>query len=120
MQLQQEQASKQAFLNSLLKQIAVNTGYDLPDMKHDSGAGGRKYRINIAITPPIKPKSFDMALMGDTPFETPHYEQSISPDLSSRINRRLGFEEQGGIDFINQQEQRIENIKKETIQHSLK
>ena len=55
--------------------------------------------------------------MDDTPFETPHYEQSISSNLSNRINRRLYFEEQEEIDPINKQEQQIENLKKETIQH---
>ena len=82
-------------------------------MKNDSDADNRRARINRAITtPPIKPKSFDMTLMDDTPFETPHYEQSIPSDLPSRINRRLDFEEQEEIDLINKQEQQIENIKK--------
>ena len=76
-----------------------------------------KYRINRAVTPPIKPKPFDMTLMDDTPFETPHDEPSTSSDLSGRINRRLYFEEQEEIDLINKQEQQIENIKKQTIQH---
>ena len=86
-------------------------------MKNDSDADNRRDRTNRAMTTlPMKPKSFDMALMDDTPFETPHYEQSISFDLSDRINRRLDFEEQEN-DLINKQEQQIEHIKKETIQH---
>ena len=113
MQLQQEEASRHAFKESLLKQIAINTGSNLSDMKNDSDADNRKDRINRAFTtPPMKPKSFDMTLMDDTPFETPHYEQSIASDLSDRINRRLDFEEQEEIDLINKQEQQIENIKK--------
>ena len=63
-------------------------------MKNDSGADNRRARINRAFTtPPMKPKSFDMTLTDDTPFETPHYEQSIC-DLSGRINCRLDVEEQ--------------------------
>ena len=58
-----------------------------------------------------------MALMGGTPFETPHYEQSVSSDLPGGINRRLGFEEQQEIDLINQQEQQTDNIRKETVQY---
>ena len=38
---------------------------------------------------------------------------SISSELSGRINRRLGFEEQEQIDPISKQEQQIENIKKQ-------
>ena len=98
--------------NSLLKQTAINTGSGLSDMSNDSGADGRKDRINRSITtPPMKPKSFDMTLMGDTPFETPHYENSIASDKPHRINRRLYFEEQEELDLINKQEQQIENTK---------
>ena len=46
-----------------------------------------------AITP-IKSTAFDMTLMDDTPFETPHYDPSIGSDYSDRITRRLYFEEQ--------------------------
>ena len=64
-------------------------------MKNDSDADNRKDRINRAFTtPPMKPKSFDTTLMDDTPFETPHYENSIASDVSHRMNRRLKFEEQ--------------------------
>ena len=117
MQLQQEEASKHVFKESLLKQIAINTGSNLSDMKNDSGAESRKDRINRAITPPIKPKTYDMTIMDDEQFETPHYEPSIGSDLSGRVNRRLMFEEQEEHDLINKQEQQIENIKQRTIQH---
>ena len=71
-----------------------NTGSNLSDMKNDYDADNRD-RINRAVTtPPMKPKSFDMTLMDDTPFETPQYEQSIVSDLSGIINHRLYFEEQ--------------------------
>ena len=87
-------------------------------MKNDSGADNRGDRINRAFTtPPMKPKSLDMTLMDDTPFETPHYEQSVSSDLPNRINRILDFGEQEEIDFINKQEQQIENTKIKNIQH---
>ena len=119
MQLQQEEASKHAFKENLLKQIAINIGSNLSDMKNDSDTDSRKDRVNIAYaTPPMKPKAYDMTLMDDTPFETPHYENPIAYDLPHRISRRLDFEEQDEIDIINKQEQQIDNTKKETIQHS--
>ena len=37
MQLQQEQASKQAFKERLLKQIAIKTGFNLSDMRNQRG-----------------------------------------------------------------------------------
>ena len=118
MQLQQEEASRHAFKEIVLKHIAINTGSNLSDMNTDSDTDSRKDRVNRAFTtPPMKPKAYDMTLMDETPFETPHYENPIASDLSHRINRRLDFEEQEEIDLINEQEQQIENIKKETIQH---
>ena len=90
MLLQQEEASRHAFKEGLLKQVATNTGSNLSALKSDSDADSRKDRINRAFTtPPMKPKSYDMTLMDDTPFETPHYEQSISSALPNRINRKL-------------------------------
>ena len=53
-----------------------------------------------------------MTLMGDTPFETPHYENPIASDLSHKINRSLDFGEQEQIYLVNKQEQQIENTKK--------
>ena len=38
MQMQKENASKEAFKESLLKQIAVNTGVHLSDLRTDSNA----------------------------------------------------------------------------------
>ena len=81
MQLQQEEASKHAFKVSLLDHIAINTVSNLSNMKNDSEADNRKDKINRATTL-IKPKPFDLTLMDDTPFETPHYEPSIGSELS--------------------------------------
>ena len=53
MQLQQEEASRHAFKESLLKHIAINTGSDLSDMKNDSDADSRKDKINRAFTTPL-------------------------------------------------------------------
>ena len=97
-----------------LKQIAMNTGSNLPDMKNDSDTYSRKDRVNRAFTtPPMKPKAYDMTLMDDTPFETPHYENPIASELSHRIHRRLDSEEQEEVDLINKQEQQIENTKEQ-------
>ena len=46
MQIQQEQASKEAFKESLLKQIAVNTGANLSDLRTNSNAETQTERVN--------------------------------------------------------------------------
>ena len=51
MQLQQEQASKQAFKEHLLKQIAMNTGSNLSDLRNQSEADLRTERVNQALNP---------------------------------------------------------------------
>ena len=51
MQLQQEKASKQAFQESLSKQIAINTGSNLPDLTNRSDADLRTERVNQALNP---------------------------------------------------------------------
>ena len=53
MQLQQEEASRHAFKESLLKQIANNTGSNLPDINNYSDTNNRKDRINRAFTTPL-------------------------------------------------------------------
>ena len=45
MQIQQEQASKEAFKSSLLKHIAVNTGASLSDLRTNSKAETQTERI---------------------------------------------------------------------------
>ena len=50
MQLQQEQASKQAFKDHLLKQIAINTGSNLSDLRNQHEADLRIERVNQALT----------------------------------------------------------------------
>ena len=51
MQLQQEQASKQAFKESLLKQTAINTGSNFSDLRNQSEADLRTGRVNQALNP---------------------------------------------------------------------
>ena len=51
MQLQQEQASTQAFKSSLSKQIAINTGSNLSDLRNQSEDDLRTERVNGAINP---------------------------------------------------------------------
>ena len=51
MQLQQEKASKQAFKESLLKQIAINTGSNLSDLRNQSEADLRTEKRNQALNP---------------------------------------------------------------------
>ncbi len=72
MQIQQEQASKEAFKECLLKQIAVNTGANLSDLRTDSNAETQTERVNQAIGKGSKPEIFNMAQDdGDSDFETP-------------------------------------------------
>ena len=51
MQLQPEQAGKQAFKEGLLKQIAINTDSNLSDMRYQSEADLRIERANQALNP---------------------------------------------------------------------
>ena len=51
MQLQQEQASKQAFKQYLLKEIAINTGSNLSDLRNQHEADLRTERVNQALNP---------------------------------------------------------------------
>ena len=51
MQLQQEQASKQAFKESLLKQIVINTGSNLSGVRNQKEADLRTERVNQALNP---------------------------------------------------------------------
>ena len=51
MKLQQEQASKQAFKESLLTQVAINTGSNLSDLRNQNEADLRTERVNEATNP---------------------------------------------------------------------
>ena len=124
MEIQQELASKEAFKESLLKQIAINTGSNLSDLRSDSHQENRTERVNNVIGPlPDFPSwaSFDMAKDDDdddTPYDTP-FNTPARPtaDYSDRVNRSLDMEEQEEINKINKQEQQKELIRKQTSQH---
>ena len=51
MQLQQEQASKQAFKKRLSKKVAINTGSNLSDTRNHNEADLRTERVNQALNP---------------------------------------------------------------------
>ena len=111
MERQQELASKEAFKESVLKQIAKNTGSNLSDLRSDSHQENRTERINNAIRPlPDFPSwaTFDMARSDDdgTPYDTP-FNTPARPtaDYSDRVDRSLDMEEQEEINNINKQEQ---------------
>ena len=93
-----EMASKQTFKESLLKEIAINTGSDLSDFRREAHQELRTDRIREFITPITirsRPETFDLTGGDDfTPFDTPSspfYETPALSDYSSRINRRLDF-----------------------------
>ena len=48
---QQEMASKEAFKESLFKQIAINTGSNIHDLRNDSNQENRTERVNNVIGP---------------------------------------------------------------------
>ena len=54
MQLQQEQASKEAYREHLIKQIAINTSSNLPDLGNQHEADLRIERVNQALNPTTK------------------------------------------------------------------
>ena len=124
MERQQELASKEAFKESLLKQIAINTGSNVSDLRSDSHQENRTERINNAIRQSLLDfpscASFDMAKDDDddTPYDTP-FNTPARPtaDYSDRVNRSLDMEEQEEINKINKQEQQKELIRKQTSQH---
>ena len=96
---QQEIVYKQAFKESLLKYIATNTGANLFDLRSESHQELRTDRIREFTTPlRHRPETYDMT-GGDecTPFDTPSapfHETPALSDYSSRINRRIDFDEQ--------------------------
>ena len=110
MEKQQEMASKQAFKESLLKQIAINTGANLSDLRNEHDQETRTERVNNAIRLPDFPSwaSFDMARDDDddTPYDTP-FNTPARPtaDYSDRVDRSLDLEEQEEINEINKKEE---------------
>ena len=71
----------------MLTQIAINTGYNLSDLRSDAEADKRKERIHNALTPII---NYDMTQYDDTQFETPSdYNTTIVSDYSDKVNRLL-------------------------------
>ena len=108
MEKQQEIASKQAFKESLLKYIAINTGANLSDLRSESHQELRTDRIREFTTPMrSRPETDDMT-GGDefTPFDTPStpfYETPALSDYPSRINRRIDFGEQEEIQALSKQ-----------------
>ena len=92
----------------LLKYVAINTGANLSDLRSEPHQELRTDRIREFITPlRYRPETYDIAGSGefthfDTP-STPFYETPALSDYSSRINRRIGFDEQEGIQALNRQ-----------------
>ena len=108
MEKQQEMASKQAFKESLLKDIAINTGANLSDLRSESHQELRTDRIREFITPMrSRPETYDIAGSDEfTPFDTPStpfYETPALSDYSNRINRRTDFDEQEEIQALSKQ-----------------
>ena len=94
MQIQQENASKELFKESLLKQIAVNTGANLSDLRTDSNAKSQTERVTRAIgkgygTDPTKTETYDMSQNDDDDdFDTP-----ATSDCSCKVNKRIDLDE---------------------------
>ena len=118
MERQQEMANKQAFKESLLKQIAINTGSNLSDLRSEHDQETRTERINNAIgTLPEFPSwaSYDMARDdGDSSYDTPG--QPPTADYSDRVNRSLDMEEEEQVNMRNKKDEQKEQIRKHTSQ----
>ena len=126
MEKQQEMASKQAFKESLLKQIAINTGSNLSDLRSEHDQETRTERINNAIRPlPDFPSwaTYDMARDdGDSSYDTPINTPFNTPgqptaDYSDRVNRSLDLEEEEQVNMRNKKDEQKEQIRKHTSQH---
>ena len=125
MEKQQEMASKEAFKESLLKQIAINTGANLSELRSDSHQENRTERINNAIGLPEFPAwaTYDMARDdGDASYDTPINTPFNTPgqptaDYSDRVNHSLDIEEEEQVNMRNKKEEQISQIRKHTSQH---
>ena len=90
MQLQREQARKQAFeTKHLQKQVAINTGSNLSDLRNQHEADVRTDRINQALNPTtqfcnLSRSDHDMESMHSLP---PSIETEIGGDMSTRTIR---------------------------------
>ena len=119
-----EIVSKQTFKESLSKEIAINTGSNLFDLRSDSHQEMRTERIREFITPITirsRPETFDLTggddfTLFDTP-SSPFYETPALSDYSGRINRRLDFEEQDEIQALNRQRNKRNQTIQELPQH---
>ena len=120
MEKQQEMASKQAFKESLLKELAINTGSILSDLRSESHQEMRTERIREFTTPMrSQPETYDLPRDDFTPFDTPSspfYETPALSDYSSRINRRIDFDEQEEIQALNRQQNKREQTTQEVSQ----
>ena len=70
MQPQQEQASKQAFKENLLKQIAINTGSNLSDMRNQNEADLITEKVNKALNTNIAHTQYDSTSQSDHDMES--------------------------------------------------
>ena len=126
MEKQQEIASKQAFKEHLFKDIAINTGANLHDLRSESHQEVRDDRIREFTTPlRSRPETYNMAGSDDfTPFDTPSpapfdtqfHDTPLHSDHSSRINRRVDFEEQEEINARSRQQDKREQAIEEVSQ----
>ena len=114
-------SSKPAFKESLLKQIAINTGSKLSDLRSDSHQEMRDERVREFTTPirPSQPETYDLSRDDFTPFDTPSpfYETPELSDYSDRMSRRLDFEEQEQINERNREQNKREQTRQEASQH---
>ena len=108
-----------AFKESLLKYIAINTGANLHDLRSESHQEMRDDRIREFSTPlRSRPETYDIAGSDDftpcdtpspPPFDTPFHDTPLHSDYSSRINRRIYFEEQEEINARSRQQNKRDN-----------
>ena len=117
MEKQQEIASKQAFQESLLKDIATNTGSNLSGLRSESHQELRTDRIREFTTPMrSRPETYDMTGGDDfSPFDTPStpfYETPALIDYPNRINRIIYFDEQEQTQALSKQQ----NKREQTVQ----
>ena len=124
MEKQQEIASKQAFKESVLKEVAINTGPNLSDLRNEAHQEMRTDLIREFTTPITirsRPETFDLT-GGDEfiPFDTPSsplYETPALSDHPSRINRRSDFDEQEEIQSSSRQQNKREQTIQEVSHH---
>ena len=113
MEQQQEMASKEAFKEHLLNQIAKNTGANMHDLRSESSNQSRKERINRAVYYNMaagdEEEQASMSVQGEGEEEYRPPDEEMQSSVSSESQRSAG----GNSRIVADYERRIHQLKTE-------